>query len=380
MALRIIITGDFCLNGQTVLFCEEKKYDEIYGDALSILRTKDLSITNLESPLTNSNSQIDKTGPSIKSSPDCIDLIQYGGFDVACLANNHILDYGATGLDDTLLACSSVNIKTVGAGSNLNAASKPLFIDSCDTKVAIVNIAENEFSIAGDQSPGANPLDPVNNYYQILDAKKKASVVVVIIHGGNEYNSLPSPMQVKIYRFFAELGATVIIGHHPHCYSGYEIYKGVPIFYSLGNFIFNPGNIKPDPWYEGFFVRLEIDEGAVRKYEIFPYFQCKGKPGLKLMREIDEERFNERIFKLSQIIQNDSELTDHWIRFCHKQEKYYLPALLGLNKVTKRLQGIKSLRRLIINKRRLLKLRNVITCEAHRNACLQVIDNLLSMP
>ncbi|MDD4361942.1 MAG: CapA family protein, partial [Bacteroidales bacterium] len=276
-----------------------------------------------------------------------------------------------------MLACSSVNIKTVGAGSNFDDASRPLFVDSRDTKVAIVNIAEKEFSIAGDHSPGANPLDPIKNYYQILDAKNKAAVVIVIIHGGNEYYSLPSPMQVKTCRFFAELGVTAVVGHHPHCYSGYEIYKGVPIFYSLGNFIFDPRNSKPASWYEGFFVRLEIGEGAVRKYEIFPYFQCKGKPGLKLMRENDEERFNERIFKLSQIIQNDSELADHWIRFCHKQEKYYLPALLGLNKVTKRLQEIKSLRRLIINKRRLLKLRNVITCEAHHDACLQIIDNLL---
>ena len=70
-------------------------------------------------------------------------------------------------------------------------------------------------------------------------AKEDNDLVIVIVHGGREHYQLPTPKQRERFRFYADAGADFVVGHHTHCYSGYEIYKGKPIFYSLGNFIFD---------------------------------------------------------------------------------------------------------------------------------------------
>ena len=132
---------------------------------------------------------------------------------------------------------------TVGAGDNLQQASKPLYIKIKNKTIAILNFAEQEFSVAGKNTAGANPLNIIDNYHSIQDAKQQADILLVIVHGGHEGYPLPSPRMVQTYRFFAEIGASVVVGHHTHCASGFEVYHGVPIFYSLGNFIFDYNSV-----------------------------------------------------------------------------------------------------------------------------------------
>ena len=104
--------------------------------------------------------------------------------------------------------------------------------------IFIFNFCENEWSIAESDNPGANPMDIIDNANQIKYARELADYVIVIVHGGHEYYNLPSPRMQKQYRFYADQGADIVVGHHTHCISGNEVYKGVPIYYSLGNFIF----------------------------------------------------------------------------------------------------------------------------------------------
>ena len=230
---------------------------------IDLFEQSDYNIVNLEAPVTDSETKTLKTGPNLKADRDStLNVLQTLQIDAVTLANNHVLDYGEQGIADTLQFCKDNNIDTVGAGMNLSEAFKTLYIDSKEGKIAIVNFAENEWSAATADSAGFNPMDIIDNSYQIKKAKEIADYVVVIVHGGHEYYNLPSPRMQKQYRFYAEQGADIVVGHHTHCISGYEEYKGVPIYYSLGNFLFTE-NSTNDDWYTG--LVLEIGRASCRE-------------------------------------------------------------------------------------------------------------------
>lgn len=159
-----------------------------------------------------------------------VDAVKYAGFDVCTLANNHILDYGTTCCLDTKRLLEEDGIKTVGIGENLSRAADILYLKKENETLAIINCCEHEFSIATEETAGANPLNPIQQYYKIQEARQSADYVLVIVHGGHEYYQLPSPRMKETYRFFIDAGADAVINHHQHCYSGYEEYKGKPIF------------------------------------------------------------------------------------------------------------------------------------------------------
>src|SRR6185369_4870371 len=113
--------------------------------------------------------------------------------------------------------------------------------------------------------------------------------VIVIIHGGHEYYHLPSPRMVKQYRFYAENGADAIIGHHTHCTSGYEVYKNVPIFYSLANFLFTL-NSKHECWYTGLILQLEISQHKDISFELYPIKQQRKNFNVEFLQDTEKEK------------------------------------------------------------------------------------------
>ena len=371
--INIILTGDFCPIGRIEKLCLNNEFEKIYGNALPILKDKDLSIINLECPLTNTLNPIKKTGPNLIADPKCVKGIKLGGFDIVALANNHILDQDKKGLRDTLQICKESGLKTVGAGENLATAMRPLYVTIKDKKIAILNFAEHEFSIATPKNGGAAPLNPIKNYHQIMEAKDASDIVIVIIHGGSEHYPLPSPRMVETYRFFANLGVTAIIGHHTHCSSGFEIYNGVPIFYSLGNFIFDWKDIKFKSWYKGYFIKLTIANNKVTNVALTPYYQCKNNPGLQLMDEDESTEFLEKIEEYSNIIQDSDLLGNKWFSFCESQKVNYLSILLSLNIVQRKLLKRNLLPEFFLKKKRLIRLLNLVRCQAHRDVTLEMI-------
>ena len=139
--------------------------------------------------------------------------------------------------------------------------------------LAIVNCCEHESSIASDEHGGSNPLNPIAQYYAIQEAKKKADYVLVIMHGGVEHYQLPTPRMRETYRFFIDARADAVINHHQHCYSGYEIYQGKPIFYGLGNLCFDRSDKRGSIWDEGYLVELSFANSLIT-HRIIPYHQC----------------------------------------------------------------------------------------------------------
>jgi len=248
----LLFGGDF------VITKEVNSSDILDNDIIQLFKNSDYNILNLEAPVTSSNRTIIKTGPNIKANRlSTVNILNTLNINTVTLANNHILDYGGKGVNDTLNFCEEHKINAIGAGMNLTEASKTFYETINEIKIAFVNFAENEWASAKNNVPGSNPMNIVENTRQIKDAKTKADLVFVIIHGGHEYFKLPSPRMQNQYRFYAEQGADIIIGHHTHCISGFENYNGVPIYYSLGNFLFTLKSSYSD-WYTGLILKVKI--------------------------------------------------------------------------------------------------------------------------
>ena len=373
--IKIAVTGDFCPiyeNGDLIM---NDLYDKAFGNLIDNIKDKDLHITNLECPLTNSEAPILKLGPSLKADPTLIKGLKHTLVDIACLANNHISDYGDQGVIDSIELCHSNGIKTVGGGKNIKDASTTLFVSVKGKSIAIINVAEHEFTIASEERAGANPLDIIQNFHAIKDARSKADIVILIIHGGNEYYQLPSPRVVEMYRFLAEAGADVVIGHHPHVYSGYELYKGVPIFYSIGNFFFGWDVIRPDNEYIGLLLLLDFDEKGSLTFEIKPFYQSKPGIGFKVMEGEEKQKILDHVAQLSSIISDKKKLEKEWQNFLNAKQVQYYNNMYGLNKITRRLVKVPVFKQFILSKRRNLMLLNMIDCEAHRDVTIELLKN-----
>ncbi|MBN1183221.1 MAG: CapA family protein [Bacteroidales bacterium] len=368
--IKILITGDFCPIGRIEHLSKEGNYRSIFNDFYSVLQGNHLNITNLESPIYNGSKPIFKTGLNIKADESVVKTLAYGGFDLVTLANNHIMDFGQEGLKSTIKICKREKISIVGAGFNLQEARK-IFYKRIQGKIcAILNMAENEWSTTTGEMPGSNPYNPITAYYDIQEAKKKADYVILIVHGGHQHYPLPSPRMVETYRFFIDAGANIIIGHHPHCFSGYEKYNGGFIFYSLGNFIFDRGHYKDDDWNYGYAVKLLISEKDL-SFKIIPYKQCTRMPGVLLLNDSEKQAFNNKIHKLSSIVSDDKLLLKEWSLFTKtKKDSYLLYFEFCKFRIYKSLRYRKLIPRLL-SKRSMRILLNILRCESHKEMAIE---------
>ncbi len=372
--INILITGDFNGGNRIESLIQSGEYNLIYNDFFPVIQNNDIAITNLEGPVTTATSAISKTGPTIKNPIKTIEALKYAGFNLLTLANNHIMDYGAKGLEETFEKIKENNLDFVGAGKNSANASEIFYKSIGDKTFAFVNMAENEWSTTQGDNPGANPLNPIVNYYSILEAKKAADYVFVIIHGGHEMYPLPSPRMKETYRFFIEAGASAVIGHHSHCYSGYETYKGMPIFFSLGNFVFDPGFKQSADWSFGYAVLFVISERKMT-FKILPYKQNKDRLGVWKLSQDEEQDFFEKIERLNNIIKDDSLLKREFDDFAKKsQKRFYSYMEPHSMKILHFLQR-KKLFPYFYKKKKRLYLTNIIRCEAHRDVFLKILQN-----
>ena len=362
--MKVLIAGDFCsINRVSTLF-DKNSFSEVLGTVKPIVKSADYSIVNLECPVTKGGEKpILKQGPNLQYSEKGIEAVKWAGFDCVTLANNHFLDYGKEGIKNTLEACQKYVVDTVGGGMNLQEASKILYKEIDGKTLAIINCCEHEFSIATKDTAGSNPLNPILQYYAIQEAKEKADYVLVIVHGGHELWQLPSPRMVETYRFFIDAGADAVVNHHQHCFSGYEIYGGKPIFYGLGNFCFDRQNYFEGLWEYGYMVCLSLDKKV--SFNLIPYEQCKYEPNVKPI--VDRSSFEKRLQELNEIISDSNRLMKETIEYYRKSiksthfafEPYY-------GKVLNKLYFWGLLPN-FINKSKLIKLKNMIMCESHRD-------------
>lgn len=239
-------------------------------------------------------------------------------------------------------------------------------------KIAFINCCEHEFSIATEHSAGANPLNPIQQYYAIVEAKNKADYVIIVVHGGHEYFQLPSPRMQEIYRFFVDIGADAVINHHQHCYSGYEVYKEKPIFYGLGNFCFDKNTQRNSIWNEGYLVKLVLDNKI--HFELYPYIQCNDTPNVVLMKKDRVDDFYSSIKCLNEIIADSCRLKlehQHWMK---EREGNLKLVLSPYSNRWFRIMASRGLLPMFLSKKRKLSLLNFIYCESHRDRIVYLLN------
>ena len=371
--IRILFAGDFCPINKVEQLALKGKADAVFGNVLTQLHDKDLSVINLECPLTKRNSPIRKNGPNLKADPRTIECIKAGGFDIVDLANNHIADYGSSAVKETIHLLQTNNLMCVGAGSSLSNAQRELHVNCKRKAIAFLAFAENDFNWADEEEAGAWPLDPVINISQIKKARTDADIVIVLVHGGNEYDPVPSPRLVKTYRAFVDAGASTVIGTHPHVPQGYEIYKNSPIFYSLGNFLFRYKEEATNPlWSKSFAARLLFQENNVKRIEIIPYKTSTETGCLTLLKGEEFDEFSKYTVFLSKILRDDREIKKYWNAWC---------ALMGPQRLrsSSLFFPIASVYALmpsknLSNMKRFLAARNQIACEAHNEILVTYMD------
>ena len=304
------------------------------------------------------------------------------GFDAVTLANNHFADYGQSAVIESLELIENRNLDHVGAGVSLYDSQKILYKTINGVSVAFINACEHEFTIATSSKGGCNPLNAISLYYNIIEAKQKSDDVIVVIHGGHEEYQLPTPRMQQMYRFFVDVGASVVVNHHQHCYSGYEVYKGCPIFYGLGNFSFDGNVLGSDTWNEGYMVKLLIEDTVA--FELIPYIQNENTVGITLMSDEQVTAFQNKMKELNDVISDPRRLEEAMKRMIEsKRDKYMRPLkpyqygpLLKLIKwriIPKKLAN--KLIPVYLTPERKLMLKSYFQCESHQEVMNNLLDN-----
>lgn len=209
----------------------------------SRLREADLTICNFESCISTMGAPIKKKQFTFRCNPRTIEALKYAGIDAVNLANNHAGDYGRDALRDTLKYLEKENMPYFGAVKRAPEPDRGVVLERNGVKVGFLgftSVFPKQFWF-GKKAPGLVSSWPEDGLAErIRELRKRADVVVVSFHWGNENMFYPDINQIYLARFALDKGADIVIGHHPHVMEGIEIYKGKPILYSMGNFIFFP--------------------------------------------------------------------------------------------------------------------------------------------
>ena len=237
--VTMAICGDLVPTRSNAPFFERGEVSGALDERLIfLLMTADARVINLEAPLFDGSAPIKKAGPALSAPTGCTKGLGQLS-PILALANNHILDHGPEGLNSTLGALNAAGIPAFGAGSSLSLASKPYIYIKDGLRIGLIACCEREFSVAGENSPGANPFDPLETPDQVQRLKASCDHVVVLYHGGIECYRYPSPGLRKALRKLVEKGADLVVCQHTHAVGCFEEYEGGTIVYGQGNLLFD---------------------------------------------------------------------------------------------------------------------------------------------
>jgi len=283
--------------------------DAVYGDMLPVLRGADLRIVNCECALTAARKPVWKSGAVFKGLPAHVAGLTCVPFEVACLANNHVFDYGLRGFRETLDVLRRDGIRTVGAGLRFEEALTPQTVLVKRTRVTILNFSEGEDLTASRGGPGVCGWEIDRLAALVRKAKKRGDFVIAVGHAGLEYIPFPPPYVVEAFRALAEAGADCVIGHHPHVPQGLEVRDGRLIAYSLGNFVF----FQPSELYyrrTGFCLMIHVRGDRLSSYELLPY-RITGQ-GLRKLDSREGSKFLSEIDRISEPLRSASGIAEAW--------------------------------------------------------------------
>lgn len=265
-------------------------FSYIWGDAIEELErvAPDLRLINLETSITKGEDYWRGKGINYRMHPKNVPAIAAARIDFCSLANNHVLDWGYTGLAETLEALRKVNIKTGGAGQNLEEAASPTVLDvNGKGRIVVFSFASETSGVprswaASEQRPGVNLLRDLSDKTvrkireKVKSVKQQGDIVVASIHWGANWGyEIPQQQREFAHSLIDNAGVDVIHGHSSHHPKGIEVYRDKPVLYGCGDFLNDYEGIRG---YEAFrddlglmyFVGMEIKTGALTHLFMIP--------------------------------------------------------------------------------------------------------------
>lgn len=242
--VTMLFTGDVYLSDYVLGNYNNSGIEGVVSPVLlNELQTADITIINNEFPFSTRGEQAPDKQFTFRVNPDYVSVLTEMGVDIAGLANNHVLDYGSDALLDTFETLDGAGIDYMGAGADLSRASALITKEVNGQTFGFLAASRVIPVVSWDirnASPGVfTTYDPALLIEAIASARETCDYLTVFVHWGIERDEYPQDYQVTMAQQYIDAGADLVIGAHPHVLQGITYYKDKPVFYSLGNFIFN---------------------------------------------------------------------------------------------------------------------------------------------
>ena len=288
--LNIVFTGDILLDRGVRRVINHHGVDHLFSDGIdSVFRSAQIVVGNLECPATKIESPVFKQY-IFRSEPEWLDTLRQHGITHLNLANNHSIDQGREGLLDTKQNIEEAGMVPIGAGASMQEAAGPVLLASSPRKVWLVpslRLALENYSYLTDKPcVSQEPMDSLMQRVFQLRKADSTAVIIVSLHWGGEHTSKPVPRQRMEAHQLILAGADALICHHTHTLQTIETFRGKPIYYSIGNFIFDPTHPINA---EACIVRLKITSDTINT-ETLPVQIRHCVPYLKENHHIFEEK------------------------------------------------------------------------------------------
>jgi poly-gamma-glutamate synthesis protein (capsule biosynthesis protein) len=292
--------------GDIAFVSDDAKYINTCTDDYAAITDADILVGNMEFPFTllrekaSAHSHEKYIAPS-----EAINTLEKVNFSAMSIANNHIYDWGLEGIESTVGQLAVIRVATFGAGRNEVEASKPFFVERQGVRLAFLAFCKEGQWSAGARKPGAAVLRLQDVIERIHAVRKEVHHVIAVFHWGVEFSEYPHPSDIAMAHRVIEAGASCIIGHHPHVVQGMEVYRGKPIFYSLGSFIYDPFcervfvSNKLEERLTSIGVKLEFQHDSVARWTIYPFAKEKRCLFPRRMSEEEERAFSKKFEDLS---------------------------------------------------------------------------------
>lgn len=266
----LLFTGDIMLSRSVgALMASKQDYNRPFEKIEDFTRSADLTVANLETPVSTRGVKVGSIY-SFRSDPKVLQGLQFAGFDLVTVANNHAWDYGRTAFTDTLNNLASAGISYIGGGHAAAEAHAGVVKDVNGTRIGFLAYTDllPASLAAGADSPGLAIYNEVQMQKDIAAIKTRSDIVAVSFHFGDEYKSRHNPTQEMLAHAAIDYGADLVIGHHPHVVEDVEQYRGKWIAYSLGNFVFDQ-NFSTETQH-GLMIRAFIKGKTIDRIEKVP--------------------------------------------------------------------------------------------------------------
>lgn len=277
--LRIAFVGDFLPAGSAQAVINRYGYAKLFDGVREILSTADAVVLNLETPLTTRGKAVEGKTYTFRASPETAAAMKAEGVKAVWLANNHILDFGPDALADTISYLDEAGVSHAGAGMNVGSAYSPALLELKGQRTALLGYSntfpDNYWARKGRPGTAFGSAKAVaRGVTAASDIAKGATdgatggPIIASFHWGAELMTEPKEYQVDRAKLAIDSGASLVVGHHPHVAQPIDVYRGVPILYSVGNFAF--GSFSKRSRVGILAIAQFAEDGWCEQVEIYP--------------------------------------------------------------------------------------------------------------